>query len=57
MAREVARIPYWNQNGTVVFIVLLLEGSGMPDSRHKLRNAGQVFVTNRETRIFAAKYA
>jgi hypothetical protein len=29
----------------------------MPDSRHKLRNAGQVFATNRETRIFAAKYA
>ena len=24
---------------------------------HKLRNAGQVFATNRETRIFAAKYA
>jgi hypothetical protein len=44
-------------NGAVVFTVLLLEGSGMPDSRHKLRNAGQVFVTNRETRIFAAKYA
>jgi hypothetical protein len=31
-------------------------GSAMPDSRHKLRNAGQVFATNRETRIFAAKY-
>ena len=28
-----------------------------PDSRHKPRNAGQVFATNRETRIFAAKYA
>jgi hypothetical protein len=38
-------------------IMLLLEGSAMPDSRHKLRNAGQVFATNRETRIFAAKYA
>jgi hypothetical protein len=44
-------------NGTVVFIVLLLKGSAMPDSRHKLRNAGRVFATNRETRIFAAKYA
>jgi len=44
-------------NGTVVFIVLLLGGSAMPDSRHKLRNAGRVFATNRETRIFAAKYA
>ena len=31
--------------------------SAMPLSRHKLRNAGQVFATNRETRIFAAKYA
>jgi hypothetical protein len=31
--------------------------AAMPDSRHKLRNAGQVFATNRETRIFAAKYA
>src|SRR5215472_19040080 len=29
----------------------------MPDSRHKLRNAGQLFATNRETSIFAAKYA
>jgi len=29
----------------------------MPDSRHKLRNAGRVFATNRETGIFAAKYA
>jgi hypothetical protein len=29
----------------------------MPDSRHKVRNAGQVFATNRETKIFAAKYA
>jgi len=28
-----------------------------PDSGHKLRNAGRVFATNRETRIFAAKYA
>src|SRR5262249_11271747 len=24
--------------------------AAMPDSRHKLRNAGQVFATNRETR-------
>jgi len=32
-------------------------GPAMPDSRHKLRNAGQVFATNRETKIFAAKYA
>jgi len=29
----------------------------MPDSRHKLRNAGRVLATNRETRNFAAKYA
>ena len=32
-------------------------GPAMPDSRHKLRNAGQVFATNRETKNFAAKYA
>ena len=29
--------------------------SAMPDSRHKSRNAGQVFATNHETKIFAAK--
>src|SRR4029453_8843596 len=27
-----------------------LEGTALPDSCHKLRNAGQVFATNRETR-------
>jgi hypothetical protein len=31
--------------------VLLLEGAAMPDSRHKLRNAGRVFATNREIRL------
>src|SRR5215475_4982724 len=40
---------------TVAFIVLLLEGSPIPDSRHKLRNAGRVFATNRETRIFCSE--
>ena len=35
---------------SLFFIVLLPEGSATPDSRHKLRNAGQVFATNRETR-------
>jgi hypothetical protein len=29
--------------------------SPAPDSRHKSRNAGQVFATNHETKIFAAK--
>jgi hypothetical protein len=29
--------------------------SPVPDSRHKSRNAGQVFATNHETKIFAAK--
>ena len=41
--------------GTFAFIVLLLKGSPMPDSRHKLRNAGRVFATNRETRIFCSE--
>jgi len=27
-----------------------LEGTALPDSCHELRNAGQVFATNRETR-------
>jgi hypothetical protein len=30
--------------------------SAMPDSRHKSRNAGQIFAANHETKIFAAKY-
>jgi hypothetical protein len=29
----------------------------MPDSRHKSRNAGQIFAPNHETKNFAAKYA
>jgi hypothetical protein len=35
--------------------LLVLKGR-MPDFRHKVRNAGQVFATNRETKISAAKY-
>jgi hypothetical protein len=30
--------------------------SAMPDSRHKSRNAGQIFAANHETKLFAAKY-
>jgi hypothetical protein len=50
----------------IILVVAIAMGGGaaylarswlQPDSRHKLRNAGQVFATNRETRIFAAKYA
>jgi hypothetical protein len=29
----------------------------MPDSRHKLRNAGPIIAASRETKTFAAKYA
>ena len=54
------------KNQFIVLIIAIAMGGGaaylarswlQPDSRHKLRNAGQVFATNRETRIFAAKYA
>jgi len=31
--------------------------TALPYSRHKARNAGQVFAANRETEISAAKYA
>jgi hypothetical protein len=55
--RQVAGISLLQPNGTVVFIVILLMGPAMPDSCHKLRNAGQVFAANRETEISAAKYA
>jgi len=41
--------------GTFAFIGLLRKGSPMPRSRHKLRNAGRVFATNRETRIFCSE--
>src|SRR5262245_10005153 len=37
------------------FVVLLLVGAAMPDSRHKLRNAGQVFATNGETKSSAGE--
>jgi hypothetical protein len=37
------------------FVVVVL--GRMPLSCHKLRNAGQVFATNRETKIFVTKYA
>src|SRR5262249_54804248 len=34
-----------------------LKGTAPPDSCHELRNAGQVFATNRETESVVAKYA